>query len=205
VKFDEKPQILDDAMPRWDRRSIHRISTALPPSVLLAAVEEVTWREVPVFKALLTLRGLGRRALRSHTTVLEWFMVNGFRQLGRTESELLVAAIQPVRRAVRPAPPSAAHSFRNWCEPGCIKIATSFATIDGFLVTETRVLATDARSRRYFAVYWLVIRTGSGVIRRVWLHAIESRARVMATACAAPPAVHPDSSAVAARTRERSW
>lgn len=44
------------------------------------------------------------------------------------------------------------------------------------LVTETRVFATDEAARRAFKLYWLVIRTGSGVIRRVWLGAAKRRA-----------------------------
>ncbi|WP_433167149.1 hypothetical protein [Kribbella sp. CA-247076] len=113
--------LLDDAMPRWDRRSTHRVATDTEPALLLAAVEEVTWREVWVFRVLMALRG-----------------------------------------------------FR------AADFATNFRAVDGFLVTETRVIASDARSRRRFALYWLLIRAGSGVIRRVWLHAISSRAHANA-------------------------
>lgn len=50
------------------------------------------------------------------------------------------------------------------------------ATPDGSLLsTETRVLATDPRSRSRFRVYWLLIRAGCGAIRRSWLRAIERR------------------------------
>jgi len=37
-----------------------------------------------------------------------------------------------------------------------------------FLSTQTRVLATHARTRRVFAAYWLVVRPLSGLIRRSW-------------------------------------
>jgi hypothetical protein len=40
------------------------------------------------------------------------------------------------------------------------------------VVTETRVAADDARSRRRFRLYWLAIRPFSGLIRRRWLAAI---------------------------------
>ena len=45
------------------------------------------------------------------------------------------------------------------------------------LVTETRVESTDARARRLFALYWLVIRLGSGLIRRDLLRAVRRRCR----------------------------
>ncbi len=42
--------------------------------------------------------------------------------------------------------------------------------------TETRVMATDARTRLRFAGYWLLIRAGSGLIRRDILRAVAQRA-----------------------------
>ncbi len=44
------------------------------------------------------------------------------------------------------------------------------------LTTETRVLATDARTRARFRLYWLLIRAGSGLTRRDLLHAVARRA-----------------------------
>ena len=44
------------------------------------------------------------------------------------------------------------------------------------LSTETRVLATDPRTRRAFAAYWLFIRAGSGAIRREVLSIVAHRA-----------------------------
>lgn len=44
------------------------------------------------------------------------------------------------------------------------------------VTTETRVHATDARSRRLFATYWRTIYPGSALIRRLWLRAVRLRA-----------------------------
>jgi len=44
------------------------------------------------------------------------------------------------------------------------------------LSTETRVLATDPRTRQVFAAYWLFIRAGSGAIRREVLRIVARRA-----------------------------
>ena len=43
----------DDAMPRWDRRERHGIPCDAPPAVVMRAAEEVTWREVPVFRSVM--------------------------------------------------------------------------------------------------------------------------------------------------------
>jgi hypothetical protein len=45
------------------------------------------------------------------------------------------------------------------------------------VTTETRVFASSASACRRFAVYWRVIYPGSAIIRRMWLRAIERRAR----------------------------
>jgi hypothetical protein len=42
--------------------------------------------------------------------------------------------------------------------------------------TETRIQATDQRARRAFAAYWLLVRPGSGLVRRELLRAIARRA-----------------------------
>jgi len=46
------------------------------------------------------------------------------------------------------------------------------------LSTETRVLATDPKTRRTFAAYWCVIRPGSSVIRRELLKVVARRAEL---------------------------
>lgn len=43
-------------------------------------------------------------------------------------------------------------------------------------VTETRVQATDEERARVMARYWRLIYSGSGLIRRMWLHSIRDRA-----------------------------
>jgi DNA-binding CsgD family transcriptional regulator len=63
-----------------------------------------------------------------------------------------------------------AAALRAWSEPGWIKAGMEFrlepVPAGTLLSTETRVLATDLKTRRTFAAYWFVIRPGSSVIRR---------------------------------------
>lgn len=70
--------------------------------------------------------------------------------------------------------------FFAFDQPGFAKAAISLEAreVGGRceLVTETRVFATDEHARRAFARYWLIIRPGSGLIRRVWLRAAKKRA-----------------------------
>ena len=70
-------------------------------------------------------------------------------------------------------------SFERFAEPGYAKATMGFlARREGGgtrLLTETRVLATDAPARRRFRFYWRLIRPGSGAIRRSWLAAVRRR------------------------------
>ena len=62
--------------------------------------------------------------------------------------------------------------FRDASPPGTVKIAMNFLYRDGLLSTENRCRAADRLSARAFSVYWLLIRPGSGLIRRSWLRGI---------------------------------
>jgi len=65
-------------------------------------------------------------------------------------------------------------------DPGYAKATMNFLITESesgcVVTTETRVHATDARSRRRFGMYWLAIYPGSALIRRMWLRAIKRRA-----------------------------
>lgn len=74
--------------------------------------------------------------------------------------------------------------------PGYAKAAMSISAVDDasgeevIVRTETRVRVPDPTARRWFAAYWLLIRPGSGLIRRTWLRAIKGRAeRVRGEQC----------------------
>jgi hypothetical protein len=61
-------------------------------------------------------------------------------------------------------------ALRAWSDPGWIKVAMEFRLelipAGTLLSTETRILATDPSSRRFFAAYWFLIRASSAAIRR---------------------------------------
>ncbi len=69
-----------------------------------------------------------------------------------------------------------AAGLRAFAEPGWVKVGYDLVLrADGagtLLSTETRVEATDARTRVLFGVYWTLIRLGSGLIRRDMLRAV---------------------------------
>ncbi|AQZ69959.1 unnamed protein product [[Actinomadura] parvosata subsp. kistnae] len=71
--------------------------------------------------------------------------------------------------------------FLAFDRPGFAKATFSFLLDDAGdgrirLITETRVQATSPDARRAFLRYWLLIRLGSGLVRRAMLSAVRARA-----------------------------
>lgn len=169
---------LDQLLPGWHHRERHTIGFRAPPGAGLRAMHELTWREVPVFRALSLVASLGRRRVPGSRQVLEQLLAGGFRRLYEGDDELVVGAI------VRVTPPrgpvsfdrSGPGEFRAFEQPGHYKVAINFYVRPGVLGTETRVLSTDESARRRFRRHWLLIRLPSAAVRRDWLRAIRRRA-----------------------------
>lgn len=69
----------------------------------------------------------------------------------------------------------------GWIEAG-MEFRLELVPAGTVLSTETRVLATDPKTRRAFAGYWFVIRPGSSAIRREVLKVVARRAESSTTA-----------------------
>jgi hypothetical protein len=170
--------LLDGYLPEWHHRERHRVPVAATPAAVLAALDEVTWAEAPVFGLLMSMRaGLtGRhRGGRAGRPVLEGFTGIGFAELARDAQEVVFGGIG------RPWTPSGgmltSSDFATFDEPGWAKMAINFRSADGALTSETRAWLTDERSRRLFRRYWLVIRPFSGLTRQSWLGAVRRHAQ----------------------------
>ena len=73
-----------------------------------------------------------------------------------------------------------ASELARFDDPGWVKCGMDFRLEEAeggtLLTTETRITATDDESRRRFGRYWLVVRPGSGLIRREFLGIIARKA-----------------------------
>ncbi len=152
---------LDDIVPRWQFRERHAIRIDAPPERVYAAVRAVTPREIRFFRAFTALRRLGRRGLESilnappDEPILDVATRTGFEWLADDPPRELVIGLHISPHVL------AAMNFR----------------IDGpELATETRVHASTRGAAWKFGAYWLLIRAGSGILRRTWLRAIKRRA-----------------------------
>ena len=157
--------LLDEVLPQWHHRERHAVTVDAPAERIWAAARRVGAADLPLVRALFRLRGLPIAVDRP------LYELEGFAVLAEDAgTELVVGAVgQPWRPRGNLRTDADVASFD---EPGYARIAMSLRLDGTRLSTETRVHLTDARSRRLFGAYWLVVRPFSALIRRAWLRAI---------------------------------
>jgi hypothetical protein len=151
-----------DVLPEYHYRERHAVRVDAPPERALAAARSVTPSEAPLLRLLFRLRGL--RGVPDRP-IWEQMQATGF---GEVAPDTLAATGRPWRLHSQLGTQPDERSFA--------KMALDFQAEEGVLSTETRVWLTDARARRRFRAYWLVVRPFSGLVRRSWLRAAKRRA-----------------------------
>jgi hypothetical protein len=181
---------LDDIIPDPDQRLRRARTAAAPVETVWDQLHGVTMQALPVTRMLEGLRLLPARlagARRRPLTGRTFLEVTPLPVLHTEPPRLVISA--GLSQAWRPLggsrpPVLDAEQLRAWTEPGWIKAGMEFRfePVPGGtrMCTETRVLATDARTRRAFAAYWLLIRPWSAAIRREVLRVLARRAEASA-------------------------
>ena len=186
--------LLDELLPRFDASEVHEVWIAAQPTVVFAAVKQVTVREVRLLTPLEALRGLpsllrGRPAFRPTRSapVLDAFTV-GVVPLGeRPGAEIAAGAVGRFWRLAgnEPAAVRTREDFLSFADPGYAKAVIAFLVRPerggSRLITETRVAGTSPEATQAMLRYWHGIRLGSGAIRRSWLAAIRRRVEAAAS------------------------
>jgi hypothetical protein len=156
---------LDDFLPSYEFATRHEVAVGVDPAQADRALREVTFREVPLVRALLFARGLGAR--KGDESILST-MVPRATVLEDVPGEGIVLTL----------------SGQFWRLRGRGAEAPATAVIDfrvrpGSLATETRVHVPDPVSRRKFVRYWWVVKPFSGLIRSQVLRAAKRRAEAL--------------------------
>jgi len=152
----------------WD--ALHEVKlTGLPVTVVLSAV-----RFLPV---LLAGKGFGHLHDRPFLDVLPVPLLSS----EAPSSVVFGGALQAWRLTGGEEPPELdADGLRAWSAPGWVRAGMDFRLTplgNGTeLSSETRVVSTDAATRRRFALYWLFVRPGSTAIRWEVLTAVALKA-----------------------------
>jgi hypothetical protein len=173
--------LLEEVMSKYDVNEVHELWVPADPAAAYDAMLAVSADEVRLFGPLMRLRTLGRssRVFDPTKPLLGEMTRIGFVELGvRPGEEIVVGAIGRFWSPLRNRPhPSA--DFAGFDTPGYAKAAMNFAVTPerngSRITTETRIVGTDPAATRKFRLYWLLIRLGSGAIRRSWLNAIRRR------------------------------
>ena len=182
---------LDEVVPHPQYRMTHCRIVSAPPAAVWDELCRVTMSALPLGHALAGARFLPARLAGRKQPPLAgrtYLDVTPIPVLFSERPQVVISAglSQAWRLLGGLTPPRLdAAALRAWSDPGWIKVAIEFhlepAPAGTLLSTETRMLATDPRSRRSFAAYWFLIRSSSAAIRRevltVVAHRAESHAR----------------------------
>jgi len=170
--------LLDRLMPHCDFVERHEIVTTASPERVYAALRTADFAGHPVVKALLVLRGMGRKA---PALGVDSFRREGFYVIGDDPPRELVIGLEgPFWKPACKLRPVSAATFATPVTGNVARGAWNFLVErqgDGStrLSTETRVLCSD-ESRLKFRLYWSVIRFFSGLTRRFMLRSIRAEA-----------------------------
>ena len=154
---------LDEFMPRWQFAEKHEIRIAAPQRDIYWAIRKVTASEIRNFRILTAIRCLGR--CREKESILNPSAARSIIDVALGSGFMVMVDDFPRELAIG-----------TNVAPQTFAVMNFRIDADGHVTTETRVFARTDAARRRFAVYWRLIRPGSGIIRRSWLEAIKRRA-----------------------------
>ena len=88
---------LDEFLPDYDFREVHSLAVAAPPELVIETALRLTWRDVPLFAALMAVRSVpallaGHRPSASHA-IVDDFRRAGFVALAERPDELVFGAV----------------------------------------------------------------------------------------------------------------
>ena len=168
------PTALDRLLPRYQFVERHFTIVRASPTHVFAAIENVDLSDSHIARGLMAVwRIPARLFLKSVPT------------RGMSVKDFIPLLREPPRDLVRGL--VAGVGKREWTpetytayEGTGFKLAWGFAVTDlgdgrCRINTETRVLCCDAKTKRWFTLYWMVIRLPSGLIRRDMLRIIKKR------------------------------
>jgi hypothetical protein len=184
-RSEPRDPLLDRFMPSYEVREVHRTRVDAPPELTYTVAESLDFQEsalmVGIFKGRELLMGATPQRRQGQSFLSEVRSL-GWRVLDERPGQRLVmgAVTQPWKADVqfRGLEPE---EFAAFNEPGYAKIVWMIAAepdgVAGSVFrTETRVMTTDADSRRRFRRYWTMVSPGVVLIRHEMLRLVRREA-----------------------------
>jgi hypothetical protein len=169
---------IDRVLPDYQFVERHSLLVRASRQEVWRALHEVEGGEMTLTRILFGLRTIPARLAGSRRAAaggpwLAALLSSGFKLMAETPGQEIVLGTSGRFWELRARPDPQPH-------PGDAVAAMDFRLEESqggtLLTTETRVAVDDLSARRRFAVYWAVIRAGSGLIRRDMLRAVRRRA-----------------------------
>jgi hypothetical protein len=181
--------LIDAWMPEYDYVERHQTVVRARESDVYRVLMEVELGAQPIVRLLLGLRALPAWLLRrqplrrpGRSLALRNAPAYGFLLLEeRAPQEVVLGLTGRFWQVGGGVLPSDRRTFRDRVPAGTARAAWSFALSpvrsgETLLSTETRIRCADAAARRAFGLYWLLVRPGSGLLRRVVLRLVKREA-----------------------------
>lgn len=175
--------LIDHFLPEYDTSAAYSRIIPAPVELVYRALQECAFGQHPVIRFLFALRSFNVRCEYGGVRLND-LGSTGFMMLGeRPPDEIVIGVVgrfwRPTGNIRKDVTPDA---FPSFVERGYCKAAWNFRmmAIDGRrtqVVTETRVLAMDPKSRLRFRLYWTLVGPFSGLIRNLMLRELEMQCR----------------------------
>lgn len=167
--------LIDDFMPRFDFSETHDIQIGATAENVLHALNEVDLCESTIIRWLVRLRGIWTPKMTLHELRESHFVV-----LGESKEEFLLGLVGRFWTLTGNLQKISSDNFRKFNEKGFAKAVWNFGLSEARgevnLTTETRIMCTDAESRKSFGLYWTFIQPFSGLIRKELLRLVKEKA-----------------------------
>jgi hypothetical protein len=189
---------LDALLPEADFCDTSSLRVQAPPASVLRALREVTVADMPAATAIAEVRYLPARLLgrvppsTPDVPFLDLLLSEsgGYAVLAEDPGrEIVIGTVGRLHDLTDQelTRPESAEAFRRFAAPDHEKLAMSLRVEDVdaagcTLVLEHRTHAVDARARRLFSLYWLVIKPGGAFMSQLLLRAVRRRAESAARA-----------------------
>lgn len=183
---DERDDLLDCFIPRYDVVERHRIYVGADAATTLAAAKEQQLFDVAAIRAIFKTRELVMGSTPD-TRVLPAGLLASVKALGwgvlaeRPDREIVIGAVTRPWDANVVFHALAADEFKAFSTPGFVKIVWTLRADElgngaSLFRTETRAVATDADSRARFRNYWALVSPGIEMIRQLSLGPLKREA-----------------------------
>ena len=179
--------LIDEYLPDYNFSEKHTIDISASNDQILKAIIDLSPKEISfLFRLLFFIRSippkiLGRNYIGfdPNNPLLKQLEGKGFKILETNEHEIVFGVIGQFGK-LKNGEIYKIDDFKKFNENESGKVVTNFFLMGKgnkvSLTTETRIYISGKKSKKYFAMYWMIVYPGSAIIRRIWLKAIKKRA-----------------------------